>query len=256
MKWPNYILFLRHDTSKFNRLRELKAQDPEYDRFKLAYEENPESPETRALAMLLHLRYKLEVADCRTPLADAEAKRAVITGQNLRDQIAAPELIFCSPYERTKSTLVGLQKGWPELANVKMVEEERIRELEHGLSLLYNDWRIYFAFYPEQRRLYEQEGPYWFRWQQGENVPDVRERVRSWLNTLTRDFSGKKILVVSHHLTILALRANLERLDEHEFNRIDEEEKPINCGATLYTGIPDQGSNGRLDLTYYNRSFA
>ena len=97
------------------------------------------------------------------------------------------------------------------------------------------------------------KGPYWYRYPQGENVPDVRDRNRSWTTTLTRDFVGKKVLAVTHHLNILATRANLERLGECEFTRLDEEDKPINCGVTLYRCDPTKGKNGHLVLEYYNR---
>lgn len=256
MKWPKYIAAVRHDTSEYNVLRVLKARDRQYQAFLQAYGANPTSAETRQLAEALHNRYPLRVADCRTQLVDREAKLAVHTGKGLSQHLEVPDIIFRSPYERAEHTLEGIIKGWPALKLVKCIEDERLRELEHGLALLFNDWRIFFTFHPEQRLLYEQEDAYWYRYPQGENVPDVRERIRSWLNTITRDFAGKKVFVVSHHLTILSLRANLERLNEAGFIHLDDNDKPKNCGVTLYTGRPDQGSDGRLELTYYNRSFA
>ena len=54
------------------------------------------------------------------------------------------------------------------------------------------------------------------------------------------------------HLTILGVRANLERLSAEEFERLDQEQKPINSGVTTYKGDPTQGQNGRLILTAYN----
>lgn len=149
-------------------------------------------------------------------------------------------------------TLAGIIQGWPELRFTKVVEDERIREQEHGLSLIYNDWRVFHTIHPDQRRLYEIEGPYWYRYPQGENVPDVRERNRSWINTVVRDFSEKSILVVTHHLNILALRANLERWGAKEFMETDNEDKPINCGVTTYRGHPEEGKDGRFKLESYN----
>ncbi len=34
--------------------------------------------------------------------------------------------------------------------------------------------------------------------------------------------------------------------------RIDNEEKPINCGVTVYEGHPELGSDGKLVLKEYN----
>ncbi len=60
------------------------------------------------------------------------------------------------------------------------------------------------------------------------------------------------VLVVTHHVTILAVRATLERLSPEEFIKLDEHEKPLNCGVTIYRGIPDKGKDGQLELMDYN----
>lgn len=137
----------------------------------------------------------------------------------------------------------------------KKNNDERIREQEHGLSILYNDWRVFQTLHPEQKLLREQEGRYWYRYPQGENVADVRLRTHNWMGTLIRDFAEKKVLVVTHHLTILSLRANFERLDENGFLHLDEHEAPINCGVTVYRGNPNKGTNGKLELEAYNQKF-
>ena len=188
-----------------------------------------------------------------TPLVDKNGTKAFQTGEALRKEGVLPDVIFVSPFNRTLETLRHMTRAWPELADVKTYREERVREQEHGMAYLYSDWRVFYAFHPDQKDLHKLEGPYWYRYPQGESVADVRERGRSWLTTLTRDFAGKKVLAVTHHLNILALRANLERLNEEEFLRIDEEEKPINCGVTLYVGHPDLGDDGKLELSYYNK---
>jgi hypothetical protein len=60
-------------------------------------------------------------------------------------------------------------------------------------------------------------------------------------------------MAVTHHLSILALRANLERFGAPEFQRLDNEEKPINCGVTIYRGNPNAGEDGHLELDRYNQ---
>lgn len=103
--------------------------------------------------------------------------------------IPVPNAIFVSPYDRTLETLRRMTLGWPELIEVRKIEEERITEQDHGLSLLYSDWRVFSVLHPEQRQLRSIQGSYWYRYPQGENVPDVRERLRSWRGALIRDFS-------------------------------------------------------------------
>ncbi|MBX4189252.1 histidine phosphatase family protein [Candidatus Parcubacteria bacterium] len=251
MKWPAWLMMIRHDTSAYNVLRDKKKSDPLYMKFLEHWERNPDSRETRRLARAVQNKFALGVGDAETDLADAEGRQAFETGRALsRGEL--PDIVFVSPYKRALLTLDHIQRGWPALADVKTVEEERVREQEHGLALIYNDWRVFHALHPDQRRLRDMEGAYWYRYPQGENVPDVRERNRSFLATVTRDFAAMKVLVVTHHLNILACRANLERLGADDFIRLDEHEKPINCGVTLYRGCPTEGRDGRLKLEYYN----
>jgi broad specificity phosphatase PhoE len=251
-------MLIRHDVSAYNVLRKQKETTKLYKLFLFAFDKLPNSFVTRILARLVSRRFALPFSDEKTPLVDTEAKRAEETGRNLREmcergELTLPDIIFVSPYVRTWQTFEGLKRGWPELANVKVKEEERIREQEHGLSNLYNDGKVFHALHPHQRRLAKNMGSYWYRYPQGENVPDVRMRNRSWITTVSRDFADKGVLAVTHHLNKLSIRANQERLSAEEFLRLDKEEKPINCGVTLYRGKSDQGSAGRLVLDFYNR---
>lgn len=257
MKWPKSLILIRHDVSVYNVLKDKKVKNPEYVRFLKEWEKCFNSPKARTLAEKLYKKFVLEVGDAGTPLVDEKGDNAIKTGLTLvrEKKIILPDVIFVSPYERTLSTLNCLIKGWPSLGSVKVYKEERIREQEHGLASLYNDWRIFFTLHPEQKFLKDKEGPYWYRWPQGENVPDVRERNRSWTATLIREFSEKNVLVVSHHLNILATRANLERLNAEQFVWLDREEKPVNCGVTLYKGNPNLGQDGKLELIFYNKKF-
>jgi len=247
-------MLIRHDTSAYNVLKDKKKNNPVYREFLKEWDKNPDSLICQALAAEIKSEWALGVGDSDTPLADAEGKQAFATGKALRTAHAeVPDVIYVSPYNRALATLKHITRGWPELGDVRVYEEERIREQEHGVSLLYNDWRVFHTLHPEQRALHKIEGPYWYRYPQGESVPDVRERNRSWISTLVREYSGKKVLAVTHHLNILAQRANFERFGAERFIHLDEKERPINCGVTLYTGYPSEGSNGRLKLTYYNK---
>lgn len=254
MKWPAYLTLIRHDVSAYNQMKCAKQTNEDYQKFVEQFEKDCESPITKALAQEAWDIYALGKGDHNTPLAN-DGIQARKVGESLRKELELPDVIFVSPYLRTKETLRMLMEGWPELESVKVVEEERIREQEHGLAILYNDWKIFYSMYPEQKKLFDLEGDYWYRWPQGENVPDVRMRVRSWFDTLVRDYSDKKVLVVTHHLTILSLRAALERMSAEEFLALNKTEKPINAGVTKYKGDPDQGKDGKLLLEYYNKKF-
>lgn len=252
MKWPETLTLIRHDESAYNALKNIKESDPLYKEFRESFEEDYKSPITLALAYQLHQRLSLKYGDYNTPLAEGAGHKTIGMAKRLKEMIKLPDIIFVSPYERTLHTLERMKEGWPELDKVRIVEEGRIREQEHGLATLYNDWRIFHSIHPEQRQLFLKEGSYWYRYPQGESVEDVRERTRSWFYTLTRDFSDKNVLAVTHHLTILAVRANLERLSAKQFLDLDENEKPINAGVTIYKGDPTKGSEGKLILQDYN----
>jgi broad specificity phosphatase PhoE len=248
-------MLIRHDTSEYNLLKGKKKDHPVYKEFLELWEKDPDSERARTLALQVKKLFALETGDHDTGLADEEATQAQDTGRGLKKDYELPDIIFVSPYKRTLATLEGLTKGWPELAGVRVVREERIREQEHGLQLIYNDYRVFQTLHPEQRELKAKEGRYWYRFPQGENVPDVRLRNLSWITTLVRDYAEKKVMVVTHHLNILATRANFERLGADEFIRLDDEEAPINCGVSVYKGNPDQGTEGRLELTVYNKKY-
>lgn len=256
MKWPETLTVVRHGESEYNVLKHIKEEDPLYIEFKKAYNRRKKDPErARKLALQIHEgeKYLLKKGDHKTELTDNGKQQAEITGRKLADLIELPEIIFVSPYERTHQTLGNMAIGWPELSTVPMIEDERLREQEHGLAILYNDWRIFQVLHPEQDDLRQYEGEYWYRYPQGENIPDTRERLRSWLGALTRDYAGQDVLTISHHLTILGLRANLERFGAQQYIDFDKNEKPVNCGVTIYRGNKDLGSDGKLILDKYNQ---
>jgi broad specificity phosphatase PhoE len=253
MKWPNQLVVVRHGKSDYNLLKEQKAKSKLYQVFEVSWRKNYQSEETKMLARLVLQKLKLKHSDAKTPLTPEGIKQAQTTGARLKEIIRLPHVIFISPYLRTRQTFRNLKIGWPELAGAKYYFDERLREQEHGLSTLYNDWKIFCTMYPEQLTLYNLDGPYYYRYPQGENKCAVRERIRSWMNTIVRDFDGQNVLVISHHLTILSLRANFERLDDRQFLELDQHHKPINCGVTIYKGKPAEGKDGRLVLHTYNK---
>lgn len=253
MKWPDSVTLVRHGQSAYNALRAAKEQDPLYQEFRRAFRADFRSAKTRRLAKEVQGKFALGVSDYKTPLTKEGRRQALRTGMSLSEQMRAPDVVFCSPYWRTRATLGWMRVGWPSLRRVKTVFEDRIREQEHGLALLYNDWRVFQALHPEQKELRDLQGSYWYQYPQGESASQVRDRGRDVQSMLIREWGEKHVLLVLHHITILSLRANLERLSPEQFIHIDEHEKPANCGVTRYEGVPTLGKDGRLILWYYNQ---
>ncbi len=263
MKWPSSLVFIRHGESLYNQLKIAKKQDPEYkkfcelfdDEFKNAKSDNWPSDSLKSMATQIWEKTKLNVSDYNTPLTESGFLQAEETGLILKNKIYLPDVVYVSTYLRTRQTFDAIKKSWPDLANVKTIYDERVREQEHGIGTLFNDWKIYYVFNPLQGLLFKLEGDYEYRYLNGENKADVRDRMRSFISTLIRENSNQNVLVISHHLTLLSLRANLERWDREKFIEIDNTDKPINCGVTIYKGCPDQGEKGRLILEIYNQKF-
>ena len=253
MKWPMELLLIRHAESAYNNLKIEKDSDPEYARFRDLFENDRTNSEIESLARSLYQRHALGCSDRDTPITAKGELQARITGRRMRESgVGCPEVIFVSPYLRTEETLRLLKEEWPELKLASEYREERIREKDHGLALIYNDWRIYHVMHPEQGTLHDLLGEYDYRFLNGENIPDVRQRTHSWMGTLAREFAGKRVMAITHHLTILATRANFERMSPEEFLRLDKHERPVNCGVTRYVGDAGQGKSGRLVLDEYN----
>ncbi|PIR68449.1 hypothetical protein COU49_01125 [Candidatus Nomurabacteria bacterium CG10_big_fil_rev_8_21_14_0_10_35_16] len=266
MKWPSTVVFIRHGQSTYNALKVRKLAHPEYQEFLEKF--NKEFPKAKGLNWSsMALKKSAEKAwkaidsgesDYETALTEEGHNQAKETGRGLnvlleKGEIEKPDIIYVSPYLRTHQTLQGIRSGCKKFLNIKHVVEERVREQEHGLCSLYNDWRIYYTLHPEQALLHKLQGDYDYRYLNGENKADVRDRARSFLNTLIRENNGQKIFIISHHLMLLCLRANLERWVANELITADKEDKPINCGVTIYKGNPNLGRNGKLELITYNR---
>jgi broad specificity phosphatase PhoE len=233
-----------------------KSTDPEYELFKELYKHDFHSPETLRLAKLMQERYALNVGDYETPLTKNGRWQSERTGHALGhnpQRFPTPSVIFHSPYFRTKETLDCAGHEWEAIRRVPKIPDDRIREQEHGLALLYNDWRIFHVFHPEQKALHDLMGPYWYQYPQGESVSQVRDRARDFTSMLIRECAGMNVFVETHHLTTLSFRANYERLSPEAFVRLDETEKPVNCGVTIYRCDPNQGKDGRLVLDAYNQ---
>ena len=254
MKWPNSLFLVRHGQSAFNELKERRQKHPLYKEFVKAFENDYLSDETKRLAEEVKIMFQLDYSDYKTPLTERGKKQARDAGRHLKTLIGPPDVVIISPYLRCRETFYEMTVGWDELKNIKTYTDELIEERNTGLGILYNDWRLFFTLHPEQYLLNKKDGYYHYRYPQGESIKDVRRRIRQWFGTLIREFAGKNVFAVTHHLTILSNRANLERMTPEEFIELDRDNPPKNCSITIYDGRPDFGFDGKLMLGKYNET--
>lgn len=306
-KWPNSITFIRHGQSLYNvgkphdnpdkfpefapLAAKYKEEFAELDAEKVANGVFP-SKELREIALKLVPKIAPKYNDFDTPLSDEGMRQAITTGRNLLKVSTLPTAIYVSPYIRTRKTLEGLMDGWPELADVKLVEDDRIREHEHGKKPLYNVEEIFYTLNPQEALMKKLSTEYEHKFDGGESILDVRQRTRSFIEMLIREHGGsigtfkdlllektagstlgdimtklgvtpdtkpEDVMIITHNFTILSLRANLERWTREDFLRNKNSQKPVNCGVTIYRGqkAGKDGNGGKkgklvLDPREYN----
>jgi broad specificity phosphatase PhoE len=210
-KWPKELVIVRHGQS---------ARNVAKDKAKKAKKEPSWADAVR---------------DVDTPLTQVGELQAIAVGTELRRRFPQGELgldvIFASPYLRTRQTAEGIIKGLGYYP--KLVSEERIREIEFGIldGLTPDGIR---AKYPEEVARRAKEGKYWYRPPGGESRPDVALRVHSFLGTLNRDYRKQRCLVICHSVVVLIFRRLLERWTEEQYIQVDKNEDPKNCSITSY----------------------
>lgn len=220
-KWPALLALVRHGESEANKRKNAaKAQGQE-----------PEWTDV--------------IRDQDSPLTELGHAQAFVLGGWMEHPTDRLDYIVMSPYLRAKQTAAGIVQGLGYTP--KVVVEERLREIDFGV-MDGIDRKRFRELFPSEADRRERDGKYYYRPPGGENRPDVRLRVHSFLDTLNRDYVGLKVLVVCHSVVVLAFRSLLERWDEAEYLQVDKEDDVKNCGLTVYRRYEDR----KLILQNYN----
>lgn len=185
-----------------------------------------------------------------TALGHAQAQAL---GRSLADN--PPDLVYCSPYRRTRRTLDEVlcalsNAGAPPPQRIRY--DERLRDRETGAW----EMQTFAALrrdYPAEMARRDRVGPYYFRPPCGENFPDVALRVRSALRDALPEAAGKRLLIVTHDAVVLILRLILDHLDENVLadNLLGGGSVGSigNCTVTRWVG---GGEGTQLSLAAYN----
>jgi 2,3-bisphosphoglycerate-dependent phosphoglycerate mutase len=230
-KWPELLLLARHGQSEANVRKDAAKKDGK----------EPSWTDV--------------VRDQDSPLTKLGRQQAYELGRMIGKEArwgtyVKIDYILTSPFTRAKQTTECVLAGLVDAgvhSTPTVVIEERIREIEFGI-MDGIDRKMFRKLFPSEATRRERDGKYYYRPPGGENRPDVRLRVHSVLDTLNRDYVGKRVLIICHSVVVLAFRSLLERWTEAEYLQVDKEDDVKNCGLTIYT----RERKHKLRLEAYN----
>ena len=225
-KWPERLWVVRHGESAGNVARD--------------------AAEAANLPII-----DIATRDMDTPLSERGERQALALARwfGSRPENEQPDVILCSPYVRARDTASHVARALSTEVDVRT--DERLREKEFGILDRLTRSGI-MAKYPELSEQRAHVGKFYFRPPGGESWCDVILRLRSVIDTMTREHRGQRVLIVAHQVIVTCFRYLLERMDESQILAIDRKADVPNCGVTAYAFDPAAGRRGKLVLKLVN----
>ena len=209
--WPERLWLVRHGQSAGNVARDLA--------------------EASRLPLI-----DIQTRDADTPLSDVGREQSLALGRWFADQRPEdrPEFVLASPYVRARQTaeLIAQALHLPTRAPTMLIDE-RLREKEFGILDRYTVHGIRSKF-PELDELRRRVGKFYFRPPGGESWCDVILRLRGMTDMITREYGGRRVLIVAHQVIVSCFRYLLEHLDEAAVLAIDRAADVPNCSVTTF----------------------
>jgi broad specificity phosphatase PhoE len=193
----------------------------------------------------------IDTRDMDVPLSDRGERQAKALGAWIGEQPAEthPTAFLSSPYTRACQTAeIAAAAG---LGHCEIVVDERLREREFGILDRLTKAGIQER-YPEQAEFRSFLGKFYHRPPGGESWADVVLRLRTVVDTITSDYCGERLLIVTHQVVVLMFRYLFENMREQEILAIDREVEVANCALTTYEYDPDARKGGALVLRTFN----
>jgi len=153
--------------------------------------------------------------DADVPLSPRGEEQAAAVGRWLASLPIErrPEVIVCSPYQRTLST------AWLAVREIDyqpvQVVDERLRDRELGALDLLTSRGVANRF-PDELVRKKRLGKFYYRPPSGESWADVALRLRSLLTDLEHRYPGRRVLLFAHEMTAYLLRYLLEGIAEKD----------------------------------------
>jgi broad specificity phosphatase PhoE len=222
-KWPHAIWVVRHGQSAGNVARDV------------------------AEAARQHL---IDIADrdMDVPLSELGERQAAALGYWFGDmpEDQRPTVVLSSTYVRARATArIAMQAAGIDLDDITFVTDERLREKEFGILDRLTTFGIREK-YPELSEQRSHVGKFYFRPPGGESWCDVILRLRSVLDTISREYRCERVLIVGHQVIVNCFRYLIERMDEETILTIDRAADVPNCSVTSYEFDRTRGKNGKL----------
>jgi broad specificity phosphatase PhoE len=227
-KWPQEIWLVRHGQSAGNVARD-------------------------AAEAAAGLRVDIAERDVDVPLSELGQRQSEALGAWFAALPAdkQPNVVLYSPYVRAAQTADILMQRLDRDELLAVHADERLREKEFGIldRLTVRGIAEQFPDLYEQRR---HVGKFYFRPPGGESWCDVILRLRSVLDTLTREYCRERVLIVGHQVIVNCFRYLLERMDEATILEQDRAGDVPNCSVTSYAFAPTLGKRGKLAVRLVN----
>ncbi|MGY4516712.1 histidine phosphatase family protein [Lysobacter sp. HA18] len=226
-KWPDRLWIVRHGESAGNVARDrARATDA--------------------------LTYDYGTRDADVPLSPLGERQADALGRWFAalPEHERPDVFLCSPYVRTRQTLARVLEQC-DINCDRIRLDERLREREFGIFDGLTRLGVRDR-YPDQAHALEMIGKFYHRPPGGESWCDVILRLRSVVDTITREYRCDRVLIVAHQVTVLCFRYLLERMTEAQVLEIDRQKDVANCSVTGYEFDPVRSKSGKLVLERYN----
>jgi len=227
-KWPQEIWLVRHGQSAGNVARDV------------------------AEAAAGHM---IDIAerDVDVPLSELGVRQSQALGSWFAalDESVRPNVVLHSPYVRAAETAKLLMRQLDRDTLLAVHADERLREKEFGILDRLTTHGIAHK-YPELYAQRQHVGKFYFRPPGGESWCDVVLRLRSLLDTISREYCGDRVLIVAHQVIVNCFRYLIERLDEASILAFDRAGDVPNCSVTSYAFDPEAGKRGKLVLRLVN----
>ena len=229
-KWPSVIWIVRHGQSAGNVARE--------------------AAEASGQPLI-----DIPMRDIDVPLSPLGERQATALGRWFASmpEEERPTVVFSSPYLRAQETArLTLDAAGMDLeSEITYITDERLREKEFGIFDRMTREGVEQK-YPEQAEMRSILGKFYHRPPGGESWCDVVLRLRSVIDTITRDYRAERVLIVCHQVVVSCFRDLLERMTEEEIMAIDHAKDVANCSVTTYEFDPSLGRRGKLMLRSFN----